>query len=84
MILKAFAVHDSKAGAYLRPFFEISKGSAIRAISDAVNTPDHQFNRHAADFTLFEIGGYDDATGDLTAVPHVNLGCLIEMLETPD
>lgn len=60
MLLKLFTVYDSKAEAYLPPFYLSTRGQAIRAFSDSVNDPNHAFNRHPADYTLFMIGEFDD------------------------
>ena len=79
--LKAFTVYDSKAEAYLAPFFTQSRGLALRSFTDAVNTKDHSFNRYPSDFTLFEIGEFDEEAGRL--VPHqalVSLGVAVEFL----
>lgn len=61
MKLKVFSVYDSKAEAYLQPFFMPSRGSAIRAFTDSVNDPQTGFHKHAADYTLFELGEYEDS-----------------------
>lgn len=61
--LRAYSVYDSKAEAYLRPFFAPSRGLAIRSFADVVNDKTHEVNKHAADYTLFEIGDFDEATG---------------------
>jgi hypothetical protein len=76
---KIFTVYDDKSEAYLQPFFLDTKGQAVRAISDCVADSNHQFCRHAEDYTLFELGEYDDASGsfDLYSAP-VNMGKLIE------
>ena len=58
-----FTVFDSKAAAYLPPFFLHTKGLAIRAFGEAACDSNHQFGRHPADFTLFCIGRWDDNTG---------------------
>ena len=68
MILKVFSIYDSKAEAYLQPFFMANKGTAIRAIVDLLGKPDHQFAKYPADFTLFELGEYDDSSGRM--LPH--------------
>lgn len=75
MKLLAFTVFDSAAEAYLQPFFARSEGEAIRSFSTAASSEDHMFAKHAADYTLFKIGTFDDATG-LLEVPHppVSLG----------
>lgn len=79
MKLKMFTVHDVKAEAYLQPFFLHTKGQAIRSITEAVSNPEHQFAKYPADFTLFELGEYDDSNGQITshAAP-ISLGNLLE------
>lgn len=63
MKLKVFTVLDSQVGAYLPPFFCRSKGEALRSFADAVNEPKHQFSQHSLDYSLYEMGEYDDASG---------------------
>lgn len=60
---KIFTVHDAKAKAYLPPFYMPEVGMATRAITDCVNSNDHQFSKHPADYSLFQIGEFDDASG---------------------
>jgi hypothetical protein len=81
MVQKIFTIYDSKAEAYLSPFFMSAKGQALRAFGDSVNDPNHQFNKHAEDFTLFELGEYDDlsASFNLYDTP-VALGKAIEFI----
>lgn len=62
MIHKVFTVFDSKAEIYLQPFMFQTKGQAVRVFQDSANDENHQFNKHAEDFTLFELGEYDDNT----------------------
>ncbi len=61
MIHQVFTVHDSKASAYLPPFYFSTLGQAIRAFTDSVNDPGHGFAKHPEDYTLFHLGTYDDA-----------------------
>ncbi len=63
MLLLAFAVHDAKVEAFITPFFDVTKGSAVRAFSDAVNSEGDMFNRHAEDYTLFHVGVFDQGSG---------------------
>lgn len=84
MILKMFTVYDSKVEAYLPPFYERASGSAIRAFEASCNQPEHQFRKHPADYTLFEIGTYDDATGRCEMhVAFISLGNGLEFVEAP-
>lgn len=79
MITKIYTVYDSKLDAYMTPFFMQSKGAAIRAFSDTVNEPNSPFYKHPADFTLFEIGEYDDATAKITSAQALqSLGTALE------
>lgn len=79
MILKVFGIYDSKTEAWLQPFFSQSKGSAIRSIESLVNDKEHNFSKYAADFTLFDLGQWDDQTCkyDLLNTPH-SMGVFIE------
>ena len=74
--LKVFAVRDSKAEAYMNPFFMRSRGEALRAFVSGVNDPQTQLCKFPADFTLFEIGEFDEESGDLVMLPtgKVSLG----------
>lgn len=70
MLYKAFSVYDNKAMMFNAPFFMPHVGMAIRALTDLVNDPSTSISRHPADYTLIEIGTYDDETGVLSAAPH--------------
>ena len=65
MKMKIFAVYDEKASAFLQPFFMQTRGQATRAFGDECRKPESSFGAHAEDFTLFEIGEYDQASGAL-------------------
>lgn len=79
MITKIFTVYDSKAEAYLPPFYMQSKGQAVRAFQDSASDPQHQFFRHSGDYTLFELGEFDDQTASFQMLhTMVNLGTALE------
>lgn len=63
---RVFAVYDVAAGANLPPFMMPRDQQAIRAFTDCVNSPSHQFGAHPKDYTLFFIGTFDDSTGRYT------------------
>ncbi len=60
---KIYTIHDSKAEAFMNPFFLNSKGEAIRTFTEAVNDPQSTISKYPDDFTLFEIGIYDTDDG---------------------
>lgn len=77
MVRNVFAIFDEKAEAYLQPFFLNTVGMALRAVTDLVNNPEHEFARHASDYTLFHIAEYDDSTGSFENCKKP-LGSLVE------
>lgn len=70
---RIFALHDSKAEAFTAPIFEVSRGVAIRSFQAEVKNKDSKLCQHAEDFTLYELGGYDEqhAGFQLLASPEV-------------
>jgi hypothetical protein len=72
MLQKVFTIYDAKAEAYLPPFYMKTTGEAERAVTMHVNEQDHNFNKFAEDFTLFELGEFDNENGqfNLLATPH--------------
>lgn len=65
MVHRIFTIHDSKAEAFLPPFFLPTAGMATRAFADMVMQPEHAFNQHPEDYTLFEIGEWSDIRGTI-------------------
>ena len=85
MKLKVFSVYDSKAEAYLPPFFLPQSAMAIRTFSDCANSMDHQFGRHPEDYTLFLLGEWDDGTASFEPeLPHKKaLSTALELVQAP-
>ena len=63
MKLMMYAVYDRAAMAFLPPFFTNNEGLAVRGFADATNNPETQFFRHPQDFSLNELGNFDDNSG---------------------
>lgn len=83
MILKMYAVYDSKLESYLQPFFMQTQGAALRAWDAVVNDSSTQFSKNPADYTLFELGQYDDSTGIVESYQaKKNLGTALEFIKT--
>lgn len=71
MILKIFAVFDSKMAQFGQPFFDQNEGSAIRNFSDAVNdgsNPHNMWHKHPEDFSLFYLGDFASDNGELVPI----------------
>lgn len=78
MMLKIFTAYDVKTQTFMQPFFLRSQGEAKRAFTQVANDREHLIGGHPGDFTLFEIGEFDDSTGRLTYHEmHENLGSAI-------
>jgi hypothetical protein len=58
-----FSIYDEKAQAFLPPFILPETGMAIRTFGDCINSQEHQFGKHPADYTLYQIAEFDDDTG---------------------
>ena len=61
--LKLFSVFDKQVGAYMPMFPARTRGEALRMVEDAVRDPNGQFAKHLPDYTLYEIGTFDDGPG---------------------
>nr|QJB19951.1 MAG: nonstructural protein [Microvirus sp.] len=65
--MKMFALCDTKAKIFHRPFCDESVAAALRGFEILVNDPKSQMiNRFPDDFSLFTIGEFDPQTGTLT------------------
>lgn len=73
MVTKIFSIFDQKAKCHLPPFFLHESGQAVRAFSDCVNDPNHNFGKHPEDYTLVAIGEFDDIDGHILAYNHPQL-----------
>jgi hypothetical protein len=63
--MKIFSIHDSKAEAYLPPIYFKTAAEAIRAFSTACEDSQTQFFKYPADFTLVELGEFDEPTASI-------------------
>jgi len=77
MTYKVYSVLDEKTAAFLQPFLARTRGEAIRMFQNTVNNgrDDNMFTKHSGDYTLFELGEWDDVEGCYTMYQaKVNLG----------
>lgn len=84
-LLKVFAVYDSAAGAHVHLFVLSSRGLAKREFSAMANDPKTKIGQHPDDYTLFELGTYDDVSGVI--VMHdakLSLGCALDYKFEPE
>jgi len=79
MKISIFSVYDSKTEIFSTPSFLLNKGTALRAILEAANDPSSSLSKYPADFTVFELGVFDDVEGTITMHPaKISLGTILE------
>lgn len=77
--MKIYSIYDSKAEAFIQPFFSPNKATALRSFTQAAQDEKTQYFTHGADYTLFEIGSWDEQKGLVTpAEANMNLGTALE------
>ena len=79
-----FVIYDSKANAYLQPWFLTTEPMAIRAFTDLANDSDSNVSRHPEDYTLFNIGSFDDNTAEIIWNAPITLGNAIQYKTQPE
>lgn len=84
MKLNVYSIYDSAATAYTQPFFMHNDGLAVRAFQGNVNTTDSNINLNPDQFTLFQIGTYDDNSGELISITPKSLGNGLQYKEKTD
>lgn len=85
MILGIYAVYDSGVGAWMSPMYMRNRGEATRWWQEVCNNPESRLNKHPSDYTLFELGTYNDldASFDLMCSPS-KVGVALEFIANSD
>lgn len=74
-MMHLYSVYDQKSEVWGAPFPLRSNGEAVRGFQDACSNKDSMLGKYPADFVLFQIGTFDDATGVLMPCDNpINLG----------
>lgn len=69
MQLKIFTIRDSKAEAFLTPFFQKSHGEAERNFKEITKDEKSMISKYPDDYDLYYVGTYDDQTGFIESLP---------------
>ncbi len=80
-IQKLYSVYDTKAETFMPPFCVPTKGLAIRAFEDCVNSDTHHFGQHPHDYTLFQVASFDTDTGEMIYEGKQSIGNGVEFLK---
>lgn len=81
MKMNIYSVRDNQVEAYLQPFFSPTHGAAIRSLTEVTNDANHTFHKHAADYSLYHIGEFDDGNGTVTALEPHRILSLLDLLK---
>ena len=82
MLNSVFSIYDAGISTWLPPLFFRNKGECLRWFIDLVNNADSKLAKHPSDYTLFELGSWDDdkCKFSLLSTP-VSIGIAIEYLK---
>lgn len=69
MKVHVYSVKDTKAKAFLQPFFSMNDDVCLRSIRHVLAQPDHVFTLNPQDYDLYQIGIFDDLTGKFDLLP---------------
>lgn len=61
-----FSIFDTKAKVFSPPHIFTAKGIAIRTFSDMANDEKTSIGKHPEDFSLAQIGVFNESTGEIT------------------
>lgn len=82
MLKKVFSVYDSKSESFTPPMINKTKGEALRSFQDEANNENSILHKHAADYTLMEIGEFDELKGQLLPYKaNISLGNALEFVD---
>ena len=66
MKTKIFTVYDQVSKAHHVPFFLPNEGAGKRQFADWINSDNNPYGKHPEDYSLLEIGEFDDETAEIT------------------
>ena len=61
-----YAIYDSGVSTWLKPVYAKNNGEILRSFTEICNDSQSQFFKHPSDYTLFELGTFDDDSGVFT------------------
>lgn len=73
------SLYDSKAQRWFTPLNFRNRADALRQLETMVNEGQNEVSRWPADFTLFQIGTYEDLTGEIKPCDKVPLVVALDL-----
>lgn len=83
--LYVYSVYDAKVKYFHNPMVMRNRGEALRSWEQVANDEKSSICAHPSDFSLMELGEFDDQTGkiDLLPVPE-SLGLAVQFKRAPE
>lgn len=79
--MKIYTIYDSKSETYSYPYQARATGEALRIFTTIANDDQHPIGKYPADYTLFQIGEFDDQKADYKILDaKINLGNALEFV----
>jgi len=79
-----FQIYDSKAEAFILPYYAPTSAMGQRQFHQAANDPKTSYYKYPGDYTLFEVATWDDYTGEETPLtPFINHGLALMQQNSP-
>lgn len=66
MLKKVYSIYDEKACFFSAPYVSTNDLTALRSFSQVATDPHTEIHRFPTDYSLYEIGTFDDFTGVMT------------------
>lgn len=78
--MKVFSIHDTKAEAFMQPFYAQNVAMAGRMIDQASSDPNSALGKYPTEFQLYIVAEWDEKRGEITPTPHKNLGFVSDFM----
>ncbi len=80
MKLNIYAIYDTAAAVYQRPFTSQSDGEVTRTFSDIACDAEHPIGQHPEDYSLHRIGSFNDQDGKIIAEDRECIATALELV----
>lgn len=65
---KVVAVYDVAIESYGTPVYVSALGAAMRSFEDEIKSPESVMHKHPEDYSLYQLGDFDEVTGKFEPV----------------
>lgn len=84
MIKRMFAIYDAKTQVYHPPFMAHNEQDAMRQVLEVISEGRNMISKYPADYTLVEVGSFDDSKGIVTGSDCAKIIIQLDVLKNPE